>query len=130
MVVVSTGARGGCARGERQRLAQDQNRLLPPGKARREVVEALSARGFPNDRAAYLYRSAGLQAELRGDRSLPQRQIAKGVRESDRPPVGLAPLRRALGPALDGRLTFRRRQPDIGGNRAALSVCLALPRLG
>ena len=48
---------------------------------------------------------------------------------ADRSPAGVAALRRAMGPPLDGRGALRRRQPDVGSDQSAVSVRVALSRL-
>ena len=58
-------------------------------------------------------------ADARGGRGVPQRRLARGVREGRRPAARLAPLRRALGPALARRRPLRRGPgPHLPGPRS------------
>ena len=70
-------------------------------------------------------------ADARGDRRVPRRPIAGGVRPGRRSAAGLAALRRALGPALARRRPLRRRpRPDPVARGERLPRGLALSRLG
>ncbi len=62
-------------------------------------------------------------------RRLPRRRRARGVREGGRPPPGLAPVRRAVGPALARRRPLCRHQGVRLHRGNALPVQLHLPRL-
>ena len=70
-------------------------------------------------------------ADARGDRRVPRRRFARGVRQGRRPPARLAALRRAVGAALARRRPLRRRpRPDPVARGERLPRGLALPRLG
>ena len=59
------------------------------------------------------YRPHGIAAHARGGRRVPGGRFAGGLRESGGPAARIAPLRRALGPALARRRALRRwRRPD------------------
>ncbi len=71
--------------------------------------------------AARLARSHRTAPYLRGGSGIRRRQRSQGVREADRPPAGLAALRRALGTLLARCGPLRRRQSHVGSDQSALS---------
>ena len=69
----------------------------------------------------------GLPPTPRGDRRVSRRPVAECLREARRSAARQSALRRALGPALDGRRPLRRHARPRPGRPAA--QCLAVPRL-
>ena len=107
-LVVPAGQGDGTAGRQGRRLERLAHRPLPPGEARgarphagrpRRQARADPPRHVRPDRAA---------ADAGGDRRLPGRRIADGVREGGGPFTGVAGLRRALGPLLARRGPLRR----------------------
>ena len=84
-----------------------------PPRLRRGPAHADPPRHLRPDRTA---------AHARGDRGFRRRRPPRRLRPRRRPAARLAALRRALGPALDGRRALRRhrrRQRRLSGSRAA-----------
>ena len=108
VATVRDGAAAARARGEEHRLGAQPHRRLPRRRARGTRPEA--AAGGP--RAVLLRRVyldlIGLPPTRDGTARLPRRHVAGRVREGGRSPAGQPAVRRALGPALDGRLALQR----------------------
>ena len=86
------------------------------------------ARGRPADPdPPPLLRPDRPAADARGGRRVPRRHRARRLRAAGRPPARLAPLRRALGAALDGPRPLRRDPRPRPGPHPPQR--LALPRL-
>ena len=131
MVGVPAG-RGAC---RRRKFAPAQGRPVNKidnfilAKLAEKKLQTLSAGGQAHAGHAGLCRSPGLQADVRGSSGVCERPLAERLREPHRSPAGVAALRRALGPPVDGRGAIRRRQPFIGGDESTVSICMAVPRL-
>ena len=108
-------------------LGPQPDRCVPPGPARGRAA-APRARGRPRHPDP----PAGLRPHRpaphpRGGRRLPRRPRARGLRAAGRSAARLAPLRRALGPALARPGPLRRDQRLRA--RLGQAVRLAVPRL-
>ena len=101
------------------------------------ILEKLEAKGLkpsPVEEKRTLVRRAyvdlvGYKPTYRRGRGIRQRSLARCLGSADRPPASLAAIRRALGPALDGRGAFRRGQSDVGSHQPRVSLCVAVSRL-
>ena len=101
------------------------------------ILAKLEAKGLkpsPAEEKRTLVRRAyvdlvGYKPTYRRGGGIRQRSVARCLGSADRPPAGLAAVRRALGPALDGRGALRRRQSDVGSHQPRVSVRLAVSRL-
>ena len=105
------GARLGRLRAPRRPLP----RRRPPGGG----GDGGAAGGRPDPGAPGLSGPHRPAPDPRADRRVPGRQGARGLGAADRPAARLAALRRALGPALDGRGPLRRLDGVRAGTTAA-----------
>ena len=126
LLVVPARQGDGTAGGQGRGMGRFADRPLPPGEAQgarpdagrpRRQAHAAPPRHLRPDRTA---------ADAGGDRRLPGRRLAGGVREGGRSPAGVAGLRRALGPPLARRGPLRRhRRRDRRLSRAARRTATA-----
>src|SRR5262249_46936139 len=114
--VVGLSAGGGGDSAEncaRARLAREQDRQLRTGQTRGQESPAQSTGGQTHAREARVRRSPWLQADVRRGAGVGERPDAERLRDPPRSFAGVAALRRAVGPTLDGRRAIRRRQPLV-----------------
>ena len=129
MVGLSTAQAPSAAQGKERGVAGQPDRFVHSREAGGEGAEAFARRREAHAGAARVRRSGGLQADLRRGGGIRQRSFSRCLGRTDRPLAGLAAVRRALGPALDGRGALRRGQPDVGSHQPGVPLRVAVSRL-
>ena len=116
-------------RGQGSVVGPVAGRRVRPGPAGGQGDRPVAAGRPPHAHPPRHHRPLGHPADARGGRGVRGRHRAGCLRPADRPPAGLAAIRRALGPPLARRRPIRRHQGLRLHPGAAVSLLLHLPRL-
>src|SRR5262249_61833871 len=92
----------------RQQMAAQPDRSIHLGGDARARFAAIPSRRSTNIDPAAIARFDRFAADARGNRRIYQGRVARRLRQTRRPPLAIAALRRAMGAALAGPGALRR----------------------